>query len=182
MSRLHPQRQKDASPSEPVAQKEAIFFFFLLFASSASNCRRASLQHRSSCGYIQTLTSAQRSLQICVVSQPLRRPGLLSPFLTFSGRKTNALSPCGRAHREDPARCLEGFFFYSKRPFEVPLWRRVGGEIIQMPVQAVTRSRSPSKDTSLRKHRGCTAKVQPGETLQRYLGLAEQSKVLWVIF
>lgn len=29
-ARLHPQRQKDASPSEPVAQKEAVFFFFFL--------------------------------------------------------------------------------------------------------------------------------------------------------
>lgn len=73
--------------------------------------------------------------------------------MTFSGRKTNVLSPSGRTLGEDPDRCCESNCggFYLKRPLEVPLWRRVGGEIIQMPLQAVTRGHSPSKDASLRK-------------------------------
>lgn len=73
--------------------------------------------------------------------------------MTFSGRKTNVLSPSGRTLGEDPDRCCESNCggFYLKRPFEVLLWRRVGGEIIQMPLQAVTRGHSPSKDASLRK-------------------------------
>lgn len=152
-------------PSQLLGRKPVwIFLFFFsssALASSTSNCRRAWLPHQSSCGYIQTLTSAPRSPNMCcypVKKTPSSRvvEGFCDERDTLwlsQAEKQTCFPPlveCSGRIRTVVVSLTAGLF-YLKRPFEVPLWQRVGGEIIQMPLQAVTRSHSPSKGASLRK-------------------------------